>query len=106
MDAVAWYKECAAAKRVDDKGGKREYGLLLRMAMLLWLVRNGHRAWMWETGAWIAILMNSDVLGETTSDNEPPACEYVAKLGPTSVQHDHLFTYPPLNKLHWSPIRG
>lgn len=105
-DAVAWYKECAAAKRVNDKEGKRKYGLLLRMAMLLWLVRNGHRAWMWETGAWRAILLNSDVAGETIFGNQPPACEYVANFGPTSDDNDFRFTYPLFDELHWSPIWG
>lgn len=105
-DAVAWYKERAAAKMVNDKKGKPGYGLLLRMAMLLWLVRNGHRTWLWETGAWIAILMNSDVPGETIYDNQPPACEYVAKFGPTSDEYDLRFIYPRFDELHWSPIWG
>ncbi|KAF6218137.1 hypothetical protein HO133_006096 [Letharia lupina] len=80
--AMAWYKERAAVSRAyAKKEGKQEYGLLLRMAMLVWLVRNGHTAWMWKSGAWLAILMNSKTPGETTYARNlvKPACIYVSE---------------------------
>ncbi|KAF6236376.1 hypothetical protein HO173_005467 [Letharia columbiana] len=66
--AMAWYKEAAAVSGAyAKKGEKQEHGLLLRMAMLVWLVRNGHTVWMWKSRAWLAILMNSKTRGEWSS---------------------------------------
>ena len=50
--AMLWYKERAAAKKaLNEELKSREYGLPLRIAMLVWLVRNGHTLWMWKSGA-------------------------------------------------------
>ena len=61
--AVLWYKERPAFKpALDEKECKsQEYGLLLRVAMLVWLDRNGLTSWMSKSGAGAAILTNSNV---------------------------------------------
>lgn len=114
--ARAWYKErVALTSAMDGKVVKTEYDLLLRIAMLLWLVRTGHGVWTWKTGAWLAILMNSSVLGEQTAWPwvEARACDYVAKYGPTSTKYGtrieyggDRFKFPPDHGLHWSPVFG
>ena len=65
---------------VANMGEKKDYSLPVRIAMLVWLVRNGHTAWMFKSGAWVAILMNSKTpsKGKDLFDNEA-ACDYVSK---------------------------
>ena len=118
--AVAWYRKHTAAKRPNKEAeDEREYGLLRRMAMLLWLVRNGHKAWMWHSGAWIAILVNSKARGRLclcdglpTSGKqweglEMPACKYVSlcsKLEKEDQEHHFQVKSGTANKT-WSPLR-
>lgn len=97
--AMAWYKERAAVSRAyAKKGEKQEYGLLLRMAMLVWLVRNGHTAWMWKSGAWLAIPMNSKTRGAFFRKT---ACTYVSEVsGGAFVE---LYHDIPFQMETWSP---
>ena len=45
--AVEWYRERVVAKRVEEKRVRKGiYGVPVRLAMLIWLVRNGHKKWM------------------------------------------------------------
>ena len=107
--AMAWYKERAAVSRAyAKKEGKQEYGLLLRMAMLVWLVRNGHTAWMWKSGAWLAILMNSKTPGERHgSIHAMPACIYVSEYRRVANARDeHGFDDDPYSMITWSPLSG
>lgn len=104
--AVVWYRERAVAEKAkDEQWNSQEYGLLLRMAMLVWLVRNGHTSWMWKSGAWAAILTNSKTNGicyNSGVDVEiTTACKHVAKrYRPSS------FTLNPKDMLIWStPLR-
>lgn len=89
---VAWYRDRPAAKRRNDEvEDEEEYGLLIRIAMLVWLLRNGLKAWMWHSGAWIAILVNSKARGRMSLNEgvptsgqeweniEEPACRYVSQ---------------------------
>ena len=107
--AMAWYKERATISSPDEKTEKRrEYGFPLRIAMLVWLVRNGHTAWMWKTGAWLAILMNSKVPGEKRNSwpYEGPACDYVAEHSLSRDEYGYHFGLEESEGLHWSPISG
>ncbi len=103
--AVAWYREHPVAKNAksDGKMEKREFALPVRMAMLVWLVCNGHKAWMWKSGAWIAILMDSKCLGQREYDTVTTACEYVSVYSQPcySQAQDFYFREP---SLIWSPV--
>lgn len=37
---------------------RRNESLVFRLALLVWLVKNGHTTWMWRSGAWLCILTN------------------------------------------------
>lgn len=38
--------------------GKTQFASVVRPALLVYLVSNGHTQWMWKSGAWWRILMN------------------------------------------------
>ena len=102
--AMMWYKERAAAKKREHEELKgEEYGLLLRIAMLIWLVRNGHASWMWKTGAWSAILTDNKTAGDGRP--EVAACEYVSEY--SSPEWSELcFQVHPAPRIKWStPLR-
>lgn len=105
--SVMWYRERAAVKKANDKKSKsQEYGLLLRIAMLVWLVRDGHLSWMWKTGAWAAILTNSNTARHPRCNPErATACDYVSKYNPRTHEPTHYFpTYS--QEVEWStPLR-
>ena len=74
--ARAWYN----TRVPPDRKVKPEYGFILRITLLVWLIRNGHGRWMWQSGAWLAILVNSKVCCETYRGGlSEPACGYVAR---------------------------
>lgn len=107
--AMAWYKERAAVSGAyAKKEEKQEYGLLLRMAMFLWLVRQGYTAWMWTTGAWLAILMNSKTPGETRSGLfVEPACSFVSEHTRSAVMRaEHRLDDGVYCMITWSPLSG
>ena len=114
--AMLWYKERTAAKKaLNEERKSGEYGLLLRIAMLVWLVRNGHTLWMWRSGAWAAILTNNTRMNFGIniwirgSHEEPrSACDYVSTFSSLSKpsRHDRLFSLDPLFMVTWStPLR-
>ncbi len=75
--ARGWYSEQAP----PDREVKPGYGLILRITMLVWFVRNGHKLWMWESGAWLAVLVNSKVRCKTSDGRlSEMACEYVESM--------------------------
>ena len=41
---------------------RRNEGLAFRLALLVWLIKNGYTTWMWYSGAWLRVLSN-DKLG-------------------------------------------
>lgn len=47
-------------KRTLDEpyDGKTQFTLAVRVALLTWLVSNGHTSWMFRSGAWWRILLN------------------------------------------------
>lgn len=106
-EAIAWYKERAASKvaarRADDESRKsREYSLLLRIAMVVWLVRSGHTSWMLKSGAWRAILTNSNALGKTKNRfgaDDQRACDYVSKYSRENT--DYHFAKDPNRIITW-----
>ena len=105
--AMLWYKERAAAKKVlDEERKSQKYGLLLRLAMLVWLVRNRHTLWMWKSGAWAAILTNNN----TQVKNYGPArsaCDYVSVFSsPREPRADVAFSWQVGNQNTWSTPLG
>ena len=108
-EAIAWYKERASAKEANDEEEKRrEYGLLLRMAMLIWLVRNGYKTWMWRSGGWLAILLDSKARGVSTTWEggkraQPRACDYVSQFSQRNEKNKHYF-FNSERDVTWSPL--
>lgn len=47
-------------RRGHDAFGR--YTLTLRVFMLAWLLKKGHMIWIWKSGAWWRILVNSESL--------------------------------------------
>lgn len=41
-----------------DRRSGRTYALATRVAMLVWLLQNGHKSWMQTSGAWWRVLVN------------------------------------------------
>ena len=114
--AILWYKGRAAAakKALDEDRKSREYGLLLRIAMLVWLVRHGHTFWMWKSGAWAAILAKNQGVTKTRRSffsNQSPArsaCDYVSIFSsPSESSHANAaFSMRPPEMVTWStPLR-
>ena len=113
--AILWYKERAAAKKsLNEERKSGEYGLLLRIAMLIWLGRNGHTLWMWRSGAWAAILTNNETQMNQKPDSwmyEEPnrsACDYVSTFSSPSKpsSQDWSFSIRPFDMPIWStPLR-
>ena len=104
--AMVWYKERAAAKKAEERKS-REYGLLLRIAMLVWLVRNGHTLWMWRSGAGAAILTNNNASMKRYPGGES-ACVYVSIYSSPSAiwERDLAFSAHPRDIVTWStPLR-
>ena len=58
------------------------YCLTARMAMLIWLLRNGHVGWLKRSNAWIGLLTN-DLFGTFNSgnvrDHTRKACDFVTR---------------------------
>ena len=101
--AVSWYKNLSARSAAyDGKDAKQEYDFTHRVAMLVWLVRNGQTAWMWTTGAWLAILINSKEETEAYVHTGGgvvgmyAACDYVDAISPSKLRS--------LDHVQWSPI--
>ena len=61
VEVITSYKGWPREGSTDDS--HRDRGLVFRLALLVWLVKNGHTTWMWLSGAWLCILSN-DKLGK------------------------------------------
>lgn len=104
-----WYKQRPASHSTrNTRTQRREYGLLLRMAMLVWLVRDGHSYWMWNSGAWLAILIGSEVEGDAEDPGKrQPACDYVSENSQRSEgERDRYFEVGSDTSITWSPLSG
>ena len=104
-NAVAWYKKRLVAKiaKSDGEREKQEFALPIRIAMLVWLMRNGHKAWMWKSGASIAILIDSKVLGDGAGYDTRTTCEYVSENSQPRF-HDYQEDKFRDAGLTWSPV--
>ena len=114
VTTVAWF----CVELTTSYKGLRQYGstadsrriqsILFRLALLVWLVKNGHTTWMWQSGAWLCILSN-DRLGKfhARGEGEPNdlpenACDYVYR----SIQSKDLWRNFQLRTLHpWDEYR-
>ena len=59
VEVITSYKGFPQSEDVS----RRKFSLTNRLAMLLWLFKEGHKSWMWHSGAWFCILSN-DKLGK------------------------------------------
>ena len=102
--ALSWYEKVAARSAAkDEEKNQREYDFPLRVAMLTWLVHNGYTGWMWTTGAWLAILIDSKVESKNAIFTTPErkfihytACDYVWAKSSSDSRH--------LAHGQWSPL--
>lgn len=108
LEASTRYKERAAAERANEEiVESQEYGFLLRIAMLVWLMRKGHKAWMWKSGAWIGITINSKASGIRSDGMETDsACSYVMAYSQPDYYEEYRFPNHPNNIYFttWSPL--
>ena len=56
VEVITSYKGLPEKGSTDDS--RRNESFTFRVALLVWLVKNGHTAWMWHSGAWLCILSN------------------------------------------------
>ncbi len=61
-----WNRKRAAAQKYGHKPGPK-YSMAERAAMIMWLLRNHHGAWMLETRVWWLIATNSNKKMYTSS---------------------------------------
>ena len=93
VTGVAWFcvELITSYKGLPQYGStadsRRNQSIVFRLALLVWLVKNGHTTWMWQSGAWLCILSN-DKLGNFCARATPrlypvaeglpeKACDYV-----------------------------
>ena len=91
VELITNYKGWPRKGSTEDS--RRNKRLVFRLALLVWLVKNGHTTWMRRTGAWLCILSN-DKLGkfrgydpQTNSSLPEEACDYVYR----SIQSEELW---------------
>ena len=61
---------------------KELFALGQRIGMLVWLQQHGHTGWMWESGAWWRLLINSGSRAWSPMEVEGlSACDIVSKYG-------------------------
>ena len=61
VEVITSYKGLPKKGSTDDS--RRNQSFAFRVALLVWLVKNGNTTWMWRSGAWLCILSN-DKLGK------------------------------------------
>ena len=97
VEVITSYKGWTDLGKTDDSC--RNESLPFRLALLLWLVKNGHWKWMYRSGAWLCILSN-DKLGKfrvrrnLSGEN---ACNYVYR----SIL-DREEAWFNLNRIEWN----
>ena len=67
VEVITSYKGWPRNGSTDES--RRNRVLAFRLALLVWLVKNGHTTWMWRSGAWLCILSN-DKLGKFRASAE------------------------------------
>ena len=96
---LRWQKET----RYEDV--KNDFTLGQRIGMLVWLHQYGHTGWMWESGAWWRLLMNSGSRALTPSEVEGlSACEIVSEYRLHDYRTRTALNHPfePGCKYEWS----
>ena len=91
VEVITNYKGWPRERSTEDS--RRNNRLVFRLALLVWLVKNGYTTWMWRSGACLCILSN-DKLGkfrghDPQTDNSllEEACDYVYR----SIQSEELW---------------
>ena len=84
IEQVNSYRKWRKRSRDALYDGKTQFALAVRLAMLVFLISDGHSKWMWKSGAWWRILINDRSLltgsfGAMIDDGSFTACEYVSK---------------------------
>lgn len=91
-----WHRKRAEQDRLgaEDKG--LTYSVVERIAMIMWLLRKHHLAWMWRTGAWSKILFNSTKpMGDDYSGRRYSAGELVSKYSLGQLEDYELKRFIP-----------
>ena len=94
---------CKWRKRRSDTryNGKTQFALVVRLALLIYLVSNGYSQWMLNSGAWWRILMNhrpflKSAFDHLGNDGRLTAGEYVSKYSITAFAS---FTFFDVDKV-------
>lgn len=67
VEVITSYKGWTKPGSTNDARPSRS--IVFRLALLVWLVKNGHTTWMWQSGAWLCILSN-DKLGKFRAESK------------------------------------
>ena len=74
---------------------QKRFALGQRICMLVWLQQYGHTGWMWESGAWWRLLINSGSrVWEPGEVEGLRACDIVLKYG----LHDYFTGFDPFDR--------
>ena len=81
VEVITKYKGWPGERSTEDS--HRNNRLVFRLALLVWLVKNGYTTWMWRSGAWLCILSNGKLGNfrghDPQTDHSLPVepCDYI-----------------------------
>ena len=84
---VRWQKQVSAAGKRDEPWPEKmtDHNFVTRVAILVWLFRNGQNGWTWYCGTWLRILKNELVTNGLNTDKDGvrvpggmPVCDFVS----------------------------
>ena len=107
VEVITSYKGWPREGSTDNS--RRNESLAFRLALLVWLVKNGHTTWMWLSGAWLCILSNGKLgkfstlgAGYKMDITEDDACNYVYE----SISGNLEERFETTRKVGWSILSG
>ena len=84
---------------------KQRFALGQRIGMFVWLQQHGHTGWMWESGAWWRLLINSGSRAWSPMEVRGlSACDIVSKYG-LHASHTAFNPFERRNKYKWRDIK-
>ena len=100
----------------EPYNGETQFTLAVRLALLAYLILNGHTSWMFISGAWWRILTNhkSRLVGDNCPREDMGrwnAGEYVSKYGSKAIRggfYEHGHYYRPFHQagIQWRSARN
>lgn len=102
---VRWQKQVSVAGKRDEPWPEKmtDHNFVTRVAILVWLFRNGRNRWTWYCGTWLRVLKNEPVANGLNTDKDGvglpggmPVCDFVSmniKYGSSSYGADAGFSF-------------